>query len=102
MQYLAKLRQIATVHSLIVGAVTAGVVALALSAWTFDPKLSLSGDNAEFITLARSVAAGHGLKYINDPTRPVSSKYPFGLPLMLAPLAAAVDVDGTAAEADGD
>ena len=38
-----------------------------LGIWTFDAKLSLSGDNAEFITLARSLAQGEGLLHINSP-----------------------------------
>ena len=41
--------------------------ALLVGIWTFDPKLSLSGDNTEFITLARSLAQGEGLVHLNDP-----------------------------------
>jgi 4-amino-4-deoxy-L-arabinose transferase-like glycosyltransferase len=57
-----------------------------LGAWTFDPKLSLSGDNTEFMTLARSLVQGQGLSYINQPNPQPATKYPFGFPLMLAPL----------------
>ncbi|MXX37886.1 MAG: hypothetical protein F4Z85_07385, partial [Gemmatimonadetes bacterium] len=58
-----------------------------LGIWTFDAKLSLSGDNAEFITLARSLAQGEGLLHINSPDPKPATKYPFGFPLLLAPLA---------------
>ena len=58
-----------------------------LGIWTFDAKLSLSGDNAEFITLARSMAQGEGLSHINSPDPKPATKYPFGFPLLLAPLA---------------
>lgn len=62
------------------------MVCLLLSAWTFDAKLSLSGDNTEFITLARSLVQGEGLSYINELQAKPATKYPFGLPLLLAPL----------------
>ena len=64
------------------------LLAFGLSAWTFDAKLSQTGDNTEFITLARSLAQGDGLTYINQPDPRPATKYPFGFPLMLAPLAA--------------
>ena len=57
---------------------------LLVGIWTFDAKLSLSGDNAEFITLARSLAQGDGLVYINLPDPQPATKYPFGFPLLLA------------------
>ncbi len=59
---------------------------LLIGSWTFDPKLSLSGDNAEFITLARSLAQGEGLVHINSPDPQPATKYPFGFPLLLAPV----------------
>ena len=62
------------------------VAALLLAGWTFDPKLSLSGDNTEFITLARSLAQGEGLTHINSPHPEPATKYPFGFPLLLLPL----------------
>ena len=60
---------------------------LVLGLWTFDSKLSLSGDNAEYITLARSLAQGEGLSYIHSPEPSPATKFPFGFPLLLAPLA---------------
>jgi len=62
------------------------IASLLLGAWTFDPKLSISGDNTEFIILARSMAEGKGLTYINAPDLTPATKYPFGFPLLLAPL----------------
>ena len=62
------------------------VVALLIGVWTFDEKLSLSGDNTEFVTLARSMANGEGLTYTNLPEPRVATKYPFGFPLLLAPV----------------
>lgn len=62
-----------------------GLLALLLAAWTFDPKLALSGDNTEFMTLARSLVQGKGLSYISLPEPKPATKYPFGFPLMLAP-----------------
>ena len=58
-----------------------------LGVWTFDAKLSLSGDNAEFIALAHSLAQGEGLLHINSPDPQPATKYPFGFPLLLAPMA---------------
>lgn len=63
------------------------VATLLVGIWTFDAKLSLSGDNAEFIALAHSLAQGQGLSYINSPDPQPATKYPFGFPLLLAPLA---------------
>ncbi|MSR84245.1 MAG: hypothetical protein EXS58_15200 [Candidatus Latescibacteria bacterium] len=63
-----------------------GLLAFLLAAWTFDPKLALSGDNTEFMTLARSLVQGKGLSYISLPDPKPATKYPFGFPLMLAPL----------------
>lgn len=66
--------------------VAVAVLTLLLGVWTFDSKLSLSGDNTEFITLARSMAQGDGLVHINSPDPQPATKYPFGFPLLLAPL----------------
>ena len=60
--------------------------ALLVGIWTFDPKLSLSGDNTEFITLARSLSQGEGLVHLNAPNPQPATKYPFGFPLLLAPV----------------
>ncbi|MEE2657767.1 MAG: glycosyltransferase family 39 protein [Candidatus Latescibacterota bacterium] len=62
--------------------------ALVVSVWIFDPKLGPSGDNTEFVTLARSMAAGEGLTYTHLPEPRPTTKYPFGFPLLLAPIAA--------------
>jgi hypothetical protein len=62
------------------------IATLMVGSWTFDAKLSLSGDNAEFITLARSLVQGEGLTHINSPDPQPATKYPFGFPLLLAPM----------------
>lgn len=64
-----------------------GIGGFVAAAWCFDEKLSLSGDNTEFVILARSLAQGEGLHYVNDPELKPATKYPFGFPLMLSPLA---------------
>jgi hypothetical protein len=50
----------------------------------FNTSLSVSGDNAEFIILGRSLAAGHGMTLMSDPESPVMTKFPFGFPLLIA------------------
>ena len=66
-------------------ALALAIATFLFGAWTFDAKLSLSGDNTEFITLARSVAQGTGLTHINTPNPAPATKYPPGFPLLLAP-----------------
>ncbi|MBT3345554.1 MAG: hypothetical protein HN712_06775 [Gemmatimonadetes bacterium] len=70
------------------GPLLAAALALLLSIWTFDTKLSLSGDNAEFVILARSLASGQGMTLINLPAPETATKFPPGFPLLLAPVAA--------------
>ena len=81
--------------------VLSGIAALLIAAWCFDDKLSLSGDNAEFIILARSLAQGEGLSYVNDNNIRPATKYPFGLPLLLAPAAWLWGPDSQTAAAAG-
>ncbi|HCR17471.1 MAG TPA: hypothetical protein DIU35_08310 [Candidatus Latescibacteria bacterium] len=58
--------------------------ALGMGLLFFDVKLSLSGDNAEFVILGRALAAGKGLVYLNNPALPPGTKYPPGFPTILA------------------
>jgi 4-amino-4-deoxy-L-arabinose transferase-like glycosyltransferase len=67
-------------------AVGLALITFLLGVWTFDAKLSLSGDNTEFITLARSLAQGSGLTHINTAAPAPATKYPPGFPLLLAPM----------------
>ena len=76
------------------------VATLAVSAWTFDEKLSYTGDNTEFIILARSVAQGQGLSLISRPVPTPGSKFPPGFPTILAPVAALFPMDDPNATAD--
>lgn len=57
---------------------------LAMAVLLFDQNLSLSGDNAQFIVLGRSLASGHGLSETLGIEPIPHTKYPFGFPLMLA------------------
>ncbi len=61
-----------------------GLLALVAGVFAFDSRLGLSGDNAEFIILGRSVAEGHGLTYIHSLDMRPATKYPFGFPMLLA------------------
>ena len=62
-----------------------GVCGLLAGLLLFDANLSLSGDNANFINLGRSLADGHGLSETIGGGDPVPhTKYPFGFPLLLA------------------
>lgn len=60
------------------------VVAGAFAYMGFDKYPATIGDNAEFVIIARSVAAGKGFSYINHPQERAATKYPPGFPLMLA------------------
>lgn len=64
--------------------VALAAAALAMAALFFDANLDLSGDNAEFIILGRSLAAGQGLTYTQGPVPEPAVKFPFGFPLLLA------------------
>ncbi len=69
------------------GLLPALALVAAVLAWTtFDARLSIIGDNAEFITLGRALAEGRGLTYINTVEALPATKYPFGFPLILAAL----------------
>ncbi len=50
----------------------------------FDANLSLTGDNAQFINLGRSLADGYGLSETTEGDPIPHTKYPFGFPLLLA------------------
>jgi len=63
---------------------TLGLCGLLMGILLFDANLSLSGDNAQFINLGRSLADGHGLsETLGDEPVP-HTKYPFGFPILLA------------------
>jgi hypothetical protein len=48
--------------------------------------LSVDGDNAVYITLAKSLATGHGYTDIQGPTPRIEAQYPFLFPLFLTPI----------------
>lgn len=53
-----------------------------LSAWP----VGVFEDDGIYVVLAKSVATGHGYRYLNLPGEPVAAHYPPGFPLMLAAL----------------
>jgi len=55
-----------------------------LSALLFDPKLHTGGDNAVYLILARSLAAGLGYANLHLPGAPAHTDYPPGFPALLA------------------
>ena len=60
------------------------VVSGAFAYLGFDKYPSTIGDNAEFVVIARSLAAGKGFSYANHPEERPATKYPPAFPLMLA------------------
>ena len=56
-------------------------LALVLALLCWNPRLSLSGDNAEYILLARSLAQGDGMSIMGE----ISQKFPKALPYTLNP-----------------
>ncbi|MGH2391375.1 MAG: hypothetical protein ACRDIE_24540, partial [Chloroflexota bacterium] len=48
--------------------------------------LSVDGDNAVYITLAKALATGHGYTDIQGPTPRIEAQYPFLFPLFLTPI----------------
>ncbi|MFQ5906644.1 MAG: ArnT family glycosyltransferase, partial [bacterium] len=59
---------------------------LLLALLVFDPRLHTGGDNAHYICLARSILSGKGYREIYKPGEPPHTLYPFGYPLLLAPV----------------
>jgi len=52
----------------------------------FDPKPFVGGDNAAYISLAKSLVQGKGLSEIWTPEGKAHTQYPFGFPLLLSPI----------------
>ena len=61
-----------------------GLCGLLMGILLFDANLSLTGDNAQFINLGRSLADGHGLAETIEGEPSPHTKYPFGFPILLA------------------
>ena len=61
-----------------------GLCGLLMGIFLFDANLSLTGDNAQFINLGRSLADGYGLSETIEGEPIPHTKYPFGFPLLLA------------------
>ena len=61
-----------------------GLCGLLMGVLLFDANLSLTGDNAQFINLGRSLADGYGLSETIEGEPIPHTKYPFGFPILLA------------------
>ena len=61
-----------------------GLCGLLMGILLFDANLSLTGDNAQFINLGRSLADGYGLTETIEGEPIPHTKYPFGFPILLA------------------
>jgi 4-amino-4-deoxy-L-arabinose transferase-like glycosyltransferase len=61
-------------------------VLIALSTLGFSALPAPYGDNARYIIVAQSLAAGKGMALANAPEQPQDTKYPPGYPLLLAGL----------------
>lgn len=61
-----------------------GLCGLLMGILLFDANLSLTGDNAQFINLGRSLAEGYGLSETIEGEPVPHTKYPFGFPILLA------------------
>lgn len=57
-----------------------------LSLLMFDPKPFVGGDNATYVSLSKSLVQGKGLTEIWTPEGKPHTQYPFGFPLLLAPV----------------
>ncbi|OGS34664.1 MAG: hypothetical protein A2293_02755 [Elusimicrobia bacterium RIFOXYB2_FULL_49_7] len=60
------------------------LLAIVLGLLTYQKELSTNGDNGGYICLAKSLAQGHGLRFINDPDQPKSDQFPMGFPFFLS------------------
>jgi hypothetical protein len=57
-----------------------------ISLLMFDPKPFVGGDNAAYVSLSKSLVQGKGLSEIWTPEGKAHTQYPFGFPLLLAPI----------------
>jgi hypothetical protein len=74
--------------------VALGVVAIVYFASMTD-NLSVEGDNAIYIILAKAMAAGHGYTNIQGSVPRIEAQYPFLFPLLLVPIVQLFGVGGT-------
>lgn len=66
-----------------------GLCSIVLSVWRWNhlPVGLVAQDDARYIVLAQSLAAGRGYRLISYPSAPVEQAFPPGWPLLLSPLA---------------
>ena len=62
-------------------------VSLGLYLWRFDSfQVGTYMDDAEYMVLSKSIAEGRDYGLINPPNEVLPTRYPFGWPLILAPV----------------
>lgn len=54
--------------------------------YTFDPKLSIGGDNCVYYSYATSIVSGEGYRDIVSPEAAASNTFPPGYPLLMSPV----------------
>ncbi|MBX6363315.1 MAG: glycosyltransferase family 39 protein [Gemmatimonadetes bacterium] len=66
--------------------VALGLVALhlLLAAWVFDPTVFTGGDNASYLSLARSLLERHAYRSLWEPGAPLHTQYPPVFPALIA------------------
>jgi hypothetical protein len=64
-----------------------GIVVLGIGIWAINPyPAGALHDDAVYVILAKSLATGHGYRYLNLPGAPLASHFPPGYPALLAVL----------------
>ncbi len=69
--------------ALVAAAVAAGVLAIALAAIDTLP-VGVVHDDGMYVVLAKSIATGHGYRWLHLPGAPAATHFPPGYPLLLA------------------
>lgn len=57
-----------------------------LSSYTFNSKLDLNGDNANYYIYAKAIATGHGYSDLSSPGNPPTANFPPGYSILMAPI----------------
>lgn len=84
-QWLSKLNRWAELRPWWIMGIILSVFIL-LAGLSFDPKPFVGGDNAAYVSLSKSLVHGNGLAEIWTQGEKPHTLYPFGFPLLLAPI----------------
>lgn len=60
------------------------LLSLSCAVLTFQKEINTNGDNAAYITLAKSLAQGEGFRFISSPDKERNEAFPLGYPLFLS------------------